>query len=344
MKQKEIKIKISDFVKLYNDSKIELFFKGHKGEVIERKSYWSIEDRSLLIHSITKGMFVNPIYLSIDNDSYSVIDGKQRILSIVNFVNNQYAISGDLFDNNGCSLKGKAFFQLTPSLQHKILNHTLTIIEQEGSTQENIDTFIRCNNGVSVKPIEIFRAKMGEQLSLLKEVCSHKFFSLLELGKSDSYRNYEMALYLLMLECNPGIGLAKKEKEDFVDSLSYTRKINPIIRANLICKLDYLFKAFYNSAYSSLENKDKYLKKSHVLIIYKFVDTAIEKELSPSEFFKWCNDFFYLNKNSRSIYWVESSRGSTTAKSSMDIRYEELKYNFDNYFGSEINRTLYIVK
>lgn len=347
MKQIEKKIKIKDLIDMYSSSKINFYLEGYGGIRIERKNTWNLEKKSLFIDSILSNMIIPPIYVEVQGDNYFIIDGKQRLLTIIDYINNFFAISGNFFDPIGGSLNGVQYFTLLPSLQHKIMNYELTIIEQSGTKNESLDTFIRCNNGESVQPIEIFRAKVGEHLQFLNEICSHKLFSLLELGKTDSFRNYELALYFLMLEANPSTGLAKREKEEFVKNISTKKIINSDIKNNLIKKLDYLFKVFNRFEYNKLEQPDKYLKKSHILIIYKILDSAFNNKITENEFFKWSNRFFYLNKNDRNKYWIESSRGSTTAKASMDIRYYELKHNFDSYFlkksiSSAKTKTIYV--
>lgn len=343
MKQTEVIKKTQELLDMRLNDKINHYLIGYDGNKIERKDVWDLEEKSLLIHSILTDRIIPQIYVYVENDVYYIIDGSKRISAILDFIQNKFAITGNCYDNSGSSLRDKAFYSLSQKLQHKIMNYKVKIIEQSGTAEEAIDTFIRCNNGVPVKPIEIFRAKMGNQLSLLKEICNHNIFALIQLGVKDTFRNYEMALYFLMLESNPGLGMAKKEKEEFVRQISNTKSINSKIRNSIISKLDYLFKSFNNHDYNDLPNIEKYLKKSHIIILYKIVGLAIEKKISEDDFFKWANDFFYENKNTRNTYWIESSRGSTTAKSSIDIRFEELKYNFEAYF-SDYNYGLYVVK
>ena len=67
----------------------------------QRKSIWSDEKKSFLINSIVKNFPIPPIFLhqKIDDDTgktkYDVIDGKQRLSAIIEFLKNEIAISDE---------------------------------------------------------------------------------------------------------------------------------------------------------------------------------------------------------------------------------------------------------
>jgi hypothetical protein len=57
----------------------------------QRQYVWNETDRQLLLRSLTKGIFSQSIVISEHDDGIRlVIDGKQRILSIMNYVHNEY--------------------------------------------------------------------------------------------------------------------------------------------------------------------------------------------------------------------------------------------------------------
>ena len=69
----------------------------------QRKSLWSEEQQSLLIDSILKNIPIPPVFLRemIDKEGktkYEVIDGKQRLTSIINFINGDISTSDDIDD------------------------------------------------------------------------------------------------------------------------------------------------------------------------------------------------------------------------------------------------------
>lgn len=69
----------------------------------QRKSLWSEEQQSLLIDSILKNIPIPPVFLRemIDKEGktkYEVIDGKQRLTSIISFINGNISTSDDIDD------------------------------------------------------------------------------------------------------------------------------------------------------------------------------------------------------------------------------------------------------
>ncbi len=71
----------------------------------QRKSIWSDEKQSFFIDSILKNLPIPPIFLrqQIDDDTgktkYDVIDGKQRLTSIIRFIQNEIPASDEFEDN-----------------------------------------------------------------------------------------------------------------------------------------------------------------------------------------------------------------------------------------------------
>lgn len=338
MKQVSVTMKVKDILDLYKNNNIHFFFKGYDGLKVGRKNIWNNKEKSMYIYSLVKGYLSYPLsFVKKDDEekkSYYIIDGKQRVLAICNFILNSYMLHDDVPNLDKIKLKNMLFCNLPIALQNKLLNYSLTVYVENENISENLESYMCYNNGVGLKPIELFKARLGKNIDLLEQIVNHKVFSIFNLPGKSHIQYYEMALYILMLESNPSIGLAKKDKESFVDKLSTLKVFDDIIINNALKNLDYLYTSFYNKKYLSLlKDNDKYLKKSHIIILYQLIDVATKKGISPNNFFNWSYDFFISNKDVDNIYWVESSRGSTTAKSSMDIRYGELYKHFENYFA-----------
>lgn len=82
----------------------------------QRRERWGPEKRSALIESFLLNIPVPPIYLAEDEfGSYSVIDGKQRITAIADFMNGEVPLTRlERFSE----IEGKAFSDLPPPLQN----------------------------------------------------------------------------------------------------------------------------------------------------------------------------------------------------------------------------------
>ena len=99
----------------------------------QRRARWSNEKRSALIESFLLNIPVQPIYLAEDDYGvYSVIDGKQRITAIRDFMRDDFALTKleDFVD-----LVGRRFSQLPRELSNALRcpslhpgNHPLTAV------------------------------------------------------------------------------------------------------------------------------------------------------------------------------------------------------------------------
>ncbi|UFH58507.1 DUF262 domain-containing protein [Sulfurovum mangrovi] len=117
---------------------------------------------SAIIESIILGINLPPIFIFKNkNGVKEVIDGQQRLLSILGFTGKKYRNENDQLTfpkNNNYKLKGlrilkelnkKSFYDLDISIQDKILDFKLSIIEIDYNLNTNfdpVDLFIRLNN------------------------------------------------------------------------------------------------------------------------------------------------------------------------------------------------------
>lgn len=109
-------ISISNF---YEDYLLE---KYNMTPPYQRRSVWSIEKKSFFIDSILKNLPIPPIFLKRNIDdisgktSYAVIDGKQRLTAIIEYIHGEFSATSendDVFYDE--RLDGKFFFDLDDS-------------------------------------------------------------------------------------------------------------------------------------------------------------------------------------------------------------------------------------
>lgn len=141
---------VQDFVSLFSQKRLNL----EPG--FQRQSVWSINDRKKLIHSLLQNYPVPSIFLYKSTDErgrlkYDVLDGKQRIESILMFLGvrqfkrDKYEIKyrfseEEDFENwNWKKLKSSR-------REHKITGYKLQTVEVSGDLSEIIDLFVRINS------------------------------------------------------------------------------------------------------------------------------------------------------------------------------------------------------
>lgn len=122
-----------------------------------------------VINSILKDYPIGLLYFNkVDDDTYEVLDGQQRITSIGRFVSGKFAVK----DSNGYE---QTFESLAPNLREKILDTSLLIYVCEGEEPEIKDWFKTINiAGVPLTQQEILNAVYsGPFVTLAREEFSN---------------------------------------------------------------------------------------------------------------------------------------------------------------------------
>ncbi|MFF2532295.1 DUF262 domain-containing protein [Brevibacillus sp. NPDC058079] len=144
---------------------------------------WTIHGKSLLMISVIEGISIGHIKVQVIRKSQmkyrNVLDGKQRLTTIRDFVNGKFAIECDRyvsgFDEEGnliwININGMYFNDLPQKYKDKIMGTIITIEEYDINDEMKFELFQRWNNGVALKPSQLRKAKMSyELLSLLAEL------------------------------------------------------------------------------------------------------------------------------------------------------------------------------
>ena len=115
--------------------------------LFQRGLVWNIKQKSELIESIIMGIPIPVFYVKERPDGvYVVVDGKQRLSTLFDFINNKFAL-GNL--SILAQYKGLRFNDLSSLDQNKIEDYTLTInvIKAPTSDRVTFDLFDRVNRG-----------------------------------------------------------------------------------------------------------------------------------------------------------------------------------------------------
>lgn len=154
----------------------------------QRRSRWNNNKKSKLIESFLMNVPVPPIFLNEDKyGQYSVIDGKQRLIAISDFLRGRLVLEGlEIFSD----INGMSFDDLPRPLQNVIkMRPTLRaiIILRQSDEDIKFEVFQRLNTGgVSLNPQEIRNSTYPGPLNdLILELSeNNKFHQLLGVGKN----------------------------------------------------------------------------------------------------------------------------------------------------------------
>jgi len=142
---------IEDFIDLYRDNRLNL------SPAFQRQSVWGVTDRRLLISSVLNGIPIPSVYLYANagrrgTSSFAVIDGKQRLESLLMFVGKGPLFRGaddplwvrHSFDESSPFEKWN-WEDFTSQQKRQFLRTEIPTIEVEGELADIIRLFVRIN-------------------------------------------------------------------------------------------------------------------------------------------------------------------------------------------------------
>lgn len=153
-----------------------------EGDIIPNPDYqrdyvYNDKQASKLVESVLMGIPIPTIYLCLEEDeTYSVIDGQQRITSLVRYLKNDFVLSGlqELGELNGMCYK-----DLPKAIQKKLKSSSLSTISLlKQSSDLKYEIFARLNQGaVKLNPQElrncIYRGSFNNMLGDIASTNPH---------------------------------------------------------------------------------------------------------------------------------------------------------------------------
>ena len=262
----------------------------------QRKSVWNEERESFLIDSIMKNFSIPPIFLhqKINDENgktiYDVIDGKQRLTSIIKFIENKITLPDDYSadDFGDERLNGLKFEDLKDDLSEYKKNFWRYNIPVEYIDTEDEKTinavFDRLNrNGIPLNPQELRNAKYNNTnlMSLVNELSKINFWN-------ERFTNSD-----------------RMEDKEFISELILVMLENEIFNANLK-DIDNLYEKYKDiDSELSKEIATKFIKVTEDLnnlnLDYKKYNLGVSHIYAL-----WCFCFFSFEKNIQVQLYKES--------------------------------------
>ncbi|AMN31158.1 hypothetical protein BFS06_14085 [Clostridium perfringens] len=305
---------------------------------IQRKEAWDLQHKGNLIVSILMGIPLECLlFEEAENDTYLVLDGKQRSTTILKFINNQFKIDEKCKVDylEGENIVGKTFDELSEDYKQKILEYELTVsIVRTLDEKSREALFFMRNQAVPLTNIELSRVLLGSSnMDSINIIGKHNFVSKTALGTQASInkcKNQQLALECLIIEHNDKCS----NKEDMYDISSknimkFAEKIGSEGVPeedfnNVINTFDYLDRAILK--------KSPYLKKIHTPMVYAVAKLAIERGILEEDFVKWMDSFFNHLKECPENKYNEAVSSSSAKLNQVQKRLCYIKNHFQSYF------------
>ena len=253
-----------------------------------RSSLWKRKQKQLLIDSILNGLDIPKFYFQfmppmVENMhyNYAIIDGKQRIETILGFIDGEFPLSDDFtfLDDSLAQqfgdVSGKFFSDLenvVPALIARFWQYELNIVFMDTTTPDIINLlFVRLNSGVPVSTSEKRNANGGILSNKIQELCNtSSFFNKKIRVANRRFAQNDLALKLLMLETGEW-DLTQKSVDKFVDDNKDFQSCSAAFDA-LKYKVNKIAQAF--------EDRDHLLSKKNIIItLYTVLDDIPTEKL-----------------------------------------------------------------
>ena len=215
---------------------------------------WTLEKKQLLIDSIINGYdipkfyfhrFIPPERISGQTKQYAIIDGKQRLEAIWQFIDGKFPLSDDfeyIIDSKikPANLTYAELGRKFPTLKLRFDSYDLSIVAVQTKDVELIeDMFSRLNEAVPLSAAEKRNALGGKMPPAIRSLARNGFFTKRLPFRNSRYRHLDLACKFLLIEHKDTVTDTKKFYLDqFVKDWRKKAKSKPTkllnkIRANL---------------------------------------------------------------------------------------------------------------
>ena len=279
---------------------------------IQRQPVWNHLHQSNLIMAMLHYVPISNLWFEKigkgKNESYNVIDGKQRTLTLCSFVADVFPLSTKMRykEVDGIDVSGMKFSELPYELQQRLLNYqlTFTMIDAMDAEQRSI-VFFMGNQSVPLTDVHFLPVVLGEVLMKeLNNLCQHPFMiDAVKLTKPALKKRADLKLIIqyLILKTEQDSGFGGKEIISFCDKIRAGEIAVPY--REMWQLLDYLFEA--------IPKKFGYLKQIHIPIIMRVAEKAMASKM-PANDFKDRLDIFFMDyeEGKQEEYAVACRQGS----------------------------------
>lgn len=304
---------------------------------------WNLITKSGLVVSVLTDSFIPAVVFLKDkvgtNEKgkdvfrYEILDGQQRLTSLFEFLDDQWALHGAIepieFDGFTYDVAGKKFSELEPELQDAIKGYRFSIQALENYTYPEVEKlFFNINSGVALSTIQKAKPKLGqENMEFFNKLLSGNFFTqAINITEAQAKREDDLLLLLqtMLLLDNRHEGREYKNISA-ASCLSYAESVRNTCDGDkknlLLGVIEYLDEVF--------PAKIKFLRKNNVPIVGVCAEIAMEQGAAPKDFKTFICEF------SNNIYpaYEEASGSGNIKAPKVQQRLRVMFLAMCQYFG-----------
>ena len=266
--------------------------------VVQRGFEWDRKRSSLFISSLISNFVIPEVIANKNTETgvYDILDGKQRLMSIFNFVEGKYALT-DVppvveEDDNGnqfeLDINGSYFENLSPEIQNEINYSIIKMVYGEDMEEDQIaETFFRLNAGKPISSVTHMRVRAMSK-EKIKEIGQHEIFQMALTKKAlESFTNEDIVIKSLYI-LNGGDNLETKNLKVWVSE----NEVTSAMEKELLLCYGRIKKAVEEIQKEDKKTAKKILTKTHLISILPIVSRANKEKIKDEELVTFLTSFF----------------------------------------------------
>lgn len=309
-------------------------------EYQREKSLWSDEKKRLLIDSILRDIDIPKLYFNeLKDKSIEVVDGQQRLWSVWEFLNDEFAYEIDS--------KKHVFSKLSGKRKNEILDYEFQVIIFEDADEEYLrELFVRLQLGLLLTPGEKLHAAAGRMKRFVfSTLAEHDFVKALGIPNRRYAKETlaaQISINSFFLEKNASFSRTRYDDlinffKEYADPRGKDLELFRSSTDRIVDTLDKLWIVF--------KGKSKNLKnRSFILSIYLFFE---QNEIASNEYTTFSNFAFTLwerlreesragmDRTNRELYSFQSLLSSAPGEEYQIRRRHEKLAEFYDFFKSK---------
>lgn len=323
--------------------------------IIQRSYCWERARKSALIESMIIGYPIPAVFAKrIDDGSgkrgsntYFIMDGKQRLSTVKEFLNDEFALSKlspvTYFDTDAdkevsIDISGMKFSELPDGLKDFLNTVTFNVTYFDNLTkEEERELFKRLNAGkpLSAKNKTLASAKNIEELL---DIGSHKLFEDMLTEKARQNKNQVTLVMKAWTMLNREITDVSFASKDFNPMIE-----EAVISDNEKLELAQVFDYVINAHDELVENKEKDVAKklyteTHLVSLIPYVKQSMDNGINEAMFGEFLTNFF-KTENDSDVYtkYMEACSNGIARNASVVARHNALGESYKEFFKTEEN-------
>lgn len=323
--------------------------------IIQRSLVWERARKSALIESMILGYPIPAVFAKRMDDgsgkrgsnTYYIMDGKQRLSTVKEFLNDEFALSKlqpityfdtDMDKEVELDISGMKYSDLPDGLKDFLNTVTFSVTYFDNLTKdEEKELFKRLNAG---KPLSTKSRTLASARDIegLLDLGSHKLFEEMLSDKARQNKNQAVIVAKILTMLNNEVEYISFASKDFNPQIE-TLEVSDGEKLDLLRVFNYVV----NVHDELKENKEKDVAKklyteTHLVSLVPYIKQSVDNGVSEAMFADFLIDFF-KTENDSDVYaeYMEACSNAIARNSSIVARHNALGKSYEQFFTSEEN-------